>query len=381
MTLNPVYLLPCIALAMIIFLPILDSDSTLSKSLRSRRRRKILLGRLTVLVLLLATLATVIWPIPNWNGLVQGVLLSLVVLLPALVFNAYLSHRYGNQRQEVSLDSDAKIVVAEESLTQMHPSEAADSVSVTDRGMKPERKESLQESVRRESPLGRQHRRPAIDLTKESQGKGLRAAMIEATQSADRALENSGKSPDFAVNSIPSRSNSMEPDPIDSPAEIHEQLGRVADLVRSHDIGVGELSGLEDDESWHGLRERHDRQSALSTQVINSDVPLTDLANLSTNEITRIVDRLQQDKTRLQKLVIAQQAAIESERQAHDQSRLVAKDAIKIMRDARNAQKFAEKLARRERSERQRVEQQYKRVAQALNNAMSIIESRRKTAE
>jgi hypothetical protein len=51
------------------------------------------------------------------------------------------------------------------------------------------------------------------------------------------------------------------------------------------------------------------------------------------------------------------------------------------MRDARNAQKFAEKLARRERSERQRVEQQYKRVAQALNNAMSIIESRRKTAE
>jgi recombinational DNA repair protein RecR len=56
---------------------------------------------------------------------------------------------------------------------------------------------------------------------------------------------------------------------------------------------------------------------------------------------------LRSGKTRLQKLFIAQQAAIESERTAHYLSRTVARDAGKIMRDARISQEFAENLARR----------------------------------
>jgi hypothetical protein len=102
-----------------------------------------------------------------------------------------------------------------------------------------------------------------------------------------------------------------------------------------------------------------------------------ELSKMSTNELSTLVTTLHSDKTRLQKPVIAQQATIESERTAHDQSPTVASDAIKIMREAHISQKMAEKLARRERTERQRVELQYKKVANALNNAMSVIDARK----
>lgn len=167
----------------------------------------------------------------------------------------------------------------------------------------------------------------------------------------------------------------------DSPAEVQEQLNKLSSAVQSHDLSDWKESATRDNKNWKHIRDSHDRQTALSTDLITSVSTTTDISKLDSQEINQLVTTLTKDKLRLQKLVIAQQAAIESERQSHDKSRTVARDAIRIMRDARDAQKMAEKLARRERTERKRIEQQYKSVASALDNALSIIETRKKQAD
>ncbi len=96
------------------------------------------------------------------------------------------------------------------------------------------------------------------------------------------------------------------------------------------------------------------------------------LSVTSPTELKQLVSALQSDKLKLQKLVIAQQAVIDSERQSHAKTRLVAKDAIKIMRGAREGQKVAEKLARRERAERLRIQGEYTKTRRALKNALSV---------
>ena len=102
-----------------------------------------------------------------------------------------------------------------------------------------------------------------------------------------------------------------------------------------------------------------------------------ELSRIRTNEISTVATTLRSGKTRLQKLFIAQQAAIESERTANDPSRTVARDAGKIMRDARISQEFAENLARRERRERQTVELQYINTSKALKKPISIVGARK----
>lgn len=364
MTLYPVFILPAIALALVVFYPILDRSPQLSKSIVSSRRRKILLGRLTVVVLLLATLATIVWPIANLNSLIQGVFLSATVLVPALLVSIFLDYKYNDTATTLSPSDEI-----------LNPQRTID-------GGKLKAKQNFRKHNRRKAPSGTGGRMGVIDLTKASRREVQKGNTFASAQTISNVQPNTEPLEKISPISANLRYKASNHTITDSPAEIHEQLDRVSNLVQSHDIGVPGLSlNEDDDESWHGLRQNHDKQAALSTQVITDDIQLTDLAKMSTNEINQVVGRLQLDKNRLQKLVIAQQTALDTERQAHDQSRLVAKDAIQIMRGARNAQKFAEKLARRERSERIRVEQQYIKVARALNNAKSIIKSRHSVAE
>lgn len=84
-----------------------------------------------------------------------------------------------------------------------------------------------------------------------------------------------------------------------------------------------------------------------------------------------MVTQLHKEKIRLHKLVIAQKAVIESEKLSHEKTRVLAKDAVTIMRRARKGQEFAEKIARRERSERQRLESDNVKLQRQLKNALS----------
>jgi len=127
----------------------------------------------------------------------------------------------------------------------------------------------------------------------------------------------------------------------------------------------------------------HDIYQAVSTDdqkqnLINLPTSREDLEAMSSDELSSLVTTLQIDKSKLQKLVIAQHAVVESLRESNNRSRDLTKDAIKVMYDAQAAQKLAEKIARRERTERQRVQRDYERVANILENAMSIISFKEK---
>jgi len=462
MTLLPVFLLPILALAMIVFLPLFKSDDMRSTSLRSRRYRRTLLGRLAVAVLLLATLVTVILPIEGLNSLVQGILLVLAIMIPAYILSKVMARVQRNKpkgtietvepdKQEASsvpheTDPAAEPPTLRARRTRNTASEnSTDTLSLHQR-VAPQRSESadtLLADTKREPKAPTVGDKAAVGDSADERAKAAardiadirakaaardtankrakaavrdtaneraKAAMRDtadesanaaerdtADESANAAERNTAdvRAKSAERNTADVRAKSAARDTAnkrakavvrdnadksfreDTPAVVQEQLDRVADLVQTHDLGESQFSENDEKDSWQSVRKNQDRQSALSSQSVTADVAGTDLAVMTTSQMTDMVIDLRKTKTRLQKLVIAQQSAIDSERKAHEQSRLVARDAIKIMRDSRQAQKLAEKLARRERTERQRIEMQYNEVTGALDNALSIIAKRK----
>lgn len=163
-----------------------------------------------------------------------------------------------------------------------------------------------------------------------------------------------------------------------TPEDIQDQMDQVGNVVQTHDLEEEDIHTHED-ASMLQEREQRDRLAVAGTSLITatSHADTADLSELTHHEVTQLVSILKKDKRRLHRLVIAQKAAIDSERRAHDRSRTVARDAIKIMRDSRESQKQAEKMARRERTQRKRLELEYKKVSNALDNARSIIDARK----
>ena len=198
---------------------------------------------------------------------------------------------------------------------------------------------------------------------------------VIAAPVSDASLDNVAASPPAApdTSSMPASVERHE----DTDTEIHEQMQRVSSLVQSFDLDGAEYASPDIENPDDRNKKDRDQQVANSLALTSSTDSSTSLENLSTPQITELVLTLRKDRGRLQKLVVAQQAAISSERQAHEETRTLTRDAIKIMRDARVSQKQAIKIARRERAERHRIEQHYKKVAHALRNAMSIIEKRK----
>ena len=349
MSFQSVFLLPLIALALVVFQPIFKKHYMPSSSLKSRRYRKIILGRVVVAVLLLATLATMIWPIEGLISLVQGVVMAAAVLVPLYLLNGLYSMRVGNQRKQVAVAGGRDRV--EKDIEKSKPEKPA--VQIT----------------------GRTKRRRGTAARNSTDAVSLHQRV------APRRTENAVSSAGMAIDSLSSVPHQGSGDNDDSPAEVQDQLDRVGDMVQSYDLDDAAIANSDEEDARQKIRDTHDQQSAISTELMTTDSSGTDLAQMSTSEVTQLVTNLRQSKMRLQKLVIAQQAAMDTERRAHDQSRTVARDAIKIMRDSRQAQKTAEKLARRERTERQRIELKYKEVAGALENAKSIIAQRNRAAQ
>jgi len=162
--------------------------------------------------------------------------------------------------------------------------------------------------------------------------------------------------------------------------DVQEHMQRVSNLVQSHDLHDSEFTSPDfKEESVESAKpiNGHESETRTSSVMLAASAHPSEIARLSNQEIVKLVSSLRKDRSRLQKLVIAQHASIEFERQSHDKTRTLTRDSIKIMRSARDSQKQAEKVARRERTERQRIEQKYRKVAAALRNAMSILEKRK----
>ncbi|MFK8083056.1 MAG: hypothetical protein AB8B97_22475 [Granulosicoccus sp.] len=179
----------------------------------------------------------------------------------------------------------------------------------------------------------------------------------------------------------PASAETNNPEDLDgtttTPEVLQMQVERIGHLVQTHDLGSIDPNEKDDDPSVAQANNGQTKLSLVRNDLV-ADTGYVDSANpleMSQTEVVQLVATLRKDKARLHRLVIAQQAEIDTERETAERTRIVARDAFKSMRDLRKIQKNTEKQVRRERDERKRLEEEYVKVSQALENAKSIIAS------
>lgn len=347
-----VYLLPAIAIGLVIFYPIFDKAPYYSANIKSRKFRKTLLLRLAVIVIPIATFAAIALPPTELSNLSNALLYCVLVLVPAILVHLFLILCFRDQRaddlsQSTKTNEGKKELVGsvrEEIVNQQHKSHLYDA-----------------DSAKHETK-----NLPVIQLTNASHS----TSDIFEKSSSSLIILNKKSAPieDAAA---------LAADAIDPRAELREQLDRVSDQIDSHNLGDVEYVLSDDDVKSKTFPLLSDVAPSINPVLASVDTNSSKNTEMSSKNLSELVTTLRSDKMKLQKLVIAQHASLVSERKALDDSRVIARDAIEIMKGARAGQKYAEKMARLERSKRVRVVQEYKKMANALNNARSIIELRK----
>jgi hypothetical protein len=378
MKFDPVFLLVVLAVFLMVFLPFFDKDSTIPKHFRSSKRRRVLLSQLTILVLLISTVATLAWPIRGMHSLIQGVIFSSVVLVPAFIFHLLASLHYRSTYSEAAITS--------ESGTQgwFAPGEDFFAGDSQDGNMIP-RNVVNPKGFDANAPIDFGiDSMPVIHLPKDYQWSDeLETNEVSKTpesQDAAAAAAASARKPLTNAAVLSGIPGSYPDSDKNSETAVVEQLERVSQLVQSHDLGDQNTISLHGDNEL-GVHEKKNsslppRFNGLTSVADNT----TDLKSLGRSEMSGLVTSLRKDNGRLQKLVIAQHAVIESQRETHNRSTDAARDAVKIRRDAQSRQKMAEKIARREKTERQRINDEYQKVTSVFENAMSIISMNRESS-
>jgi hypothetical protein len=359
MELDFAYFLPLIAMALALLFPFFQKVPDYAKSIKNRRYRNALLGRLAVIVIPIATLAAFVSPLTELNNLYNALLycaICTIVIVPVFFVHCFMALRHGNQRV---YESDILFSVAQKTNEVENRYTGFETTAQIE---KPQSSHLFHQN----SAMHETENLPVINLGNASHSTGIDS-------------EISSSAPSILITECATTGNDAahSANVVDSPAEIQEQLDRVADLVDSHDLGSSYYSVSEDDVESTRFPLISDVSLPIDLALTIVDMSSVKVSKMSSNEISELVTTLHSDKIRLQKLVIAQQVSIDTERKAHDHSRIVARDAIKIMQDARKGQKFAGKMARRERTERKRVVQKYKKVSSAIDNALSIVKSRK----
>jgi hypothetical protein len=365
MKLDPVFLLVVLAFFLIVFLSIFGKGKTISKRFRCGKRRKMLLGQLTVLVLLAVTLITLAWPVRGMHSLIQGLLLSAVVLVPAFVFNMLVSLHYRSTESGsegwFAPGDDFFAEDGKKKPTNINKPKGIDAEEVAD-GLRDFRTDSMS----------------VIYLSAE-------------VQPSDEFEINEGPSPSdnyVAANKNKPLTNAEalrgitrpagDPDKSSEPT-VEEQVESVSRFVQSYDLVGQNTVPLRADNVPDLPEKKNSLPPPRFNGLASASDKTVDLKSMDRGEMSGLVTSLRKDNGRLQKLVMAQHAVIESQRVSQNQSRKVARDAIRIMRNAQGNQKMAEKVARREKTERQRIQNDYQKVTTVFENAMSIILLNRET--
>ena len=351
MSFDPVLLLSVLAVFLMVFFPLLGKNRTIPKALRDSRRRKLLIGQLAVLVLFVATFVTLRLPINGMHSLIQGVLLSSIVLVPAFVLHLLASLYYGLANSIfTNAGSEARHLPGEDGFT-------------------------------KDSKKGKKQPRIA-KLHKVSKFKNIaNAQMVDVTDNipvmhvvADRRISDDvGRSKDSikpkiqqavapAINppknaavlgEIPRSYHDVVSN---SERDVEAQIDGVSQCVQSHDLGGQDTDSLRTE----SISELPLKKNSAPTPQFSGKVPMvggsTNLETMDISEMCGLLSSLQIDNGQLQKLVIAQHAVIESLRESHDRSKVAVRDAVKIMKNAQNNQKVAEKIARRKKTERQCIQ-------------------------
>jgi hypothetical protein len=373
MKFDPVFLLLVLAFFILVIVLVYSEYNTIPMRFRNPKRRKVLLGQLSIVVLLLATALTVAWPSREIDSLMQGAILSSLVIVPAFIFNLLVSLHYNSAYSDEAITTEAG--------TQAWFATSSDFYSddLVDGKLSPKRISSPEETGPNLFPnepidFGTDNM-PVIEISADSKWP------VDIDFNGDINLEDlqdefayPPKRIAYAATStgIPKPYSDTE-DEKENESLVEGQLGRVSEFVQSHDLDIENTVSLD-------TSAEPDSPSEVTKSVFpqfhgmsSLDADPSELESMTTGEMSGLVVSLRQDNGRLQKLVIAQHAVIESGKESHNRSRDVARDAIKLMEDAQSNQRLAEKVARREKSERKHIQSEFVKVTSALENAMSII--------
>ncbi len=351
MTFSALYLLPVLAIVILLQPSLVSVRGNLqyrSRRFQRRTRSRVLFYRALVVSLLLGTAVAKVWPLPGLPSLVQGVLVATALMIPFALYRLYviIATRGGSRHQHDDLEDED------------NASEIANAGSTTS---------ETQQTHTAPAPIAEQQETERVQGTvKDEQNPP------EDIRAAATSLHSQEK--------IDSQESQSENSALDQTLSVGEQLETLDDLVEFHDIGNEKYSpdpSQTTDDAINPL----EKAIAIAREGILEEPAIKDYAqeNLparSSTELAEMVVRLRSDKMKLQKLVIAQKAVIDSEKQAHERTKVVVKDAISVMRHARHGQRIAEKIARRERAERQRIEKDFDKVKRQLDNALSTINSK-----
>ena len=176
-----------------------------------------------------------------------------------------------------------------------------------------------------------------------------------------------------------SRSTSQATDSAssDHTLSVDEQMHNIDRSVGHVDIGADKFAGSSDERAPQSkLHAAKPEQNAIAQKIVESDHALRTsnqetMPATSSGELTEMVMGLQKDKIKLQKLVIAQKAVIDTERQRSQKAQVMTQDAMTVMRKAREGARVAIRVAQRERRERLRLGADNAKIRKQLENAMS----------
>lgn len=157
---------------------------------------------------------------------------------------------------------------------------------------------------------------------------------------------------------------------------VDEQLDVLDDNIRSYTFG--EDSGEAPRAPSTAVEIDGDTGEVATSQalLVPEKLDETSLQTYSRNELKSIVVQLSAEKRKYQKLVIAQKATLAAEREDHERTREIAVEATERLKRSRLEQRTAEKLARRERAQRLKLESRLDNVTAALMNAQSVLKQR-----
>lgn len=382
MNFNLLYLLPLLALIIAISNPAFRPDSRSNyRSARSRNRHALrsVLARGSVIALLAATVVTYLWPMSALPAIAQGVLLTFLFMIPVLACRLGLGLFWAEPKSASENESATGAQIRTPG-TKAVPDLAPIQREPTTEQVKPVRPveplDPLEPAQTETVSLKHSSAEAGHSTAAKKSKEFMEDLVVKSGRAATQANEESANTDNISpLDKLASQAVESLDRPKDQ-TEMQDEMGNVDDLVDYHELSTEESNYDLDEHSSQ-------RSSTVETAIALAQegfakhrvdvVGRGQLTAPSRTELKQLISTLQSDKLKLQKLVIAQQAAVDSERQAHERTRTVAKDAIKIMRDARQGQRVAEKIARRERSQRQRAEQDYDKVRSALDNAMSTL--------
>lgn len=372
MTFSALYLLPAVAVLIILQGSLVFIRGNLqyrSRRFQRRVRSRALFYRCLVVSLLVATLMTKLWNPPGLPLIVQGVLITVALMIPVALYTmvVYLQTRSsGNQTTAQTRSSDA-----DNTNEQSAAAAAVPDVMPVKHTTAERKKKTRTKAAPKATP------KATAQASSKPEARSRTNTSLHSRQSQQRQSE--------------AEQSQTEESALDQTLSVDEQLESLDDLVDFHDIGNEAYAPADEAEmTSNEVINPLEKAIAIAREGILEEPLSPDYANenlpaRSSTELAEMVVRLRSDKMKLQKLVIAQKAVIDAEKQAHERTRVVVKDAISVMRHARHGQRIAEKIARRERAERQRLEKDFDKVKRQLDNALSTVtkstDSRTQTEE